>query len=52
LGILLLGIVVVITGEEMAKAGLVNGFAGQSKNIQRTVIEVVNTPKPTTLNPI
>ena len=41
---------------EMAKAGLVNdnsvGFAGRSKNTQRTVIAVVYTPKPTTLNPI
>src|SRR5437764_2195536 len=61
-GILLLGIIVVVVttlgiGGQMAKAELVNdrsvtGFAGQSKNIQRTVI-VVNTPTPTTTpNPI
>ena len=59
-GVLLLGIIVVVTtlgiGGQMAKAGLVidnsvAGFAGQSKNIQRTVI--VNTPTPTTTpNPI
>ena len=57
--VLLLGIIVVVTlgiGGQMAKAGLVNdnsitGFAGQSKNIQRTAV-VVNTPAPTTtLNP-
>ena len=63
-GVLLLGIIVVVTtlgiGGQIAKAGLVNdnnsvaGFAGQSKNIQRTVIAVVvNTPTPTTTpNPI
>jgi hypothetical protein len=63
LGILLLGLIVVVITlgiVQMAKAGLVNdnsvmGFAGQSKNIQRTAIavEVVNTPtsRTTTLNP-
>jgi hypothetical protein len=61
--ILLLGIIVVVItlaiGGRMAKAGLVVndnyviGFAGQSKNIQRTAAEEeVNTPAPTTtLNP-
>ena len=57
--VLFLGIIFVVTlgiEEQMAKAGLVNdnsitGFAGQSKNIQRTAL-VINTPVPTTtLNP-
>jgi hypothetical protein len=57
--VLLLGMIFVVTlgiGEQMAKAGLTNdnsitGFAGKSKNIQRTAV-VVNTSAPTTiLNP-
>ena len=57
--VLLLGTIVVVAlgiGGQTAKAGLVNdnsitGFAGQSKNVQRTAVVVI-TPAPTiTLNP-